>query len=56
MKTSFNFANSIMAGTRVFYGEPLMKDEPSKIVAIAYIVDAEISTSLFSFIALDKFS
>jgi len=38
-------------GTKVFYGEPLMYEHPSKTVANAYTVDGEIS-GWFSLTAL----
>jgi len=55
IKTSCFLANSITPGTKVFYGDPLIKVTPSKIEATAYTVDGEISASLFS-IAFITFS
>jgi len=45
-KTPFSVANSITPSTNVFYGLPLIKLDPSKIVANAKTVDGEISVWL----------
>jgi len=54
-KTSFLRAKSITPSTIVFYGDPLIYEQPSKIEAHANTVEAEISELLFS-MALSKFS
>mmetsp|Transcript_1158 Transcript_1158/g.2620 ORF Transcript_1158/g.2620 Transcript_1158/m.2620 type:complete len:234 (+) Transcript_1158:2234-2935(+) len=45
MKTFFSRASSTTPGTKVFWGDPLIKVDPSKIDAIAKIVDALTSAS-----------
>lgn len=46
-KTPFYLANSITPGKIVFYGEPLIYEYPSMMVAKAKMVDGEISGWLF---------
>jgi hypothetical protein len=55
MKTFLLEANSMMPGTSVFYGDPLMNEHPSKMVAAAKMVDGEISGWEFA-IASSRFS
>jgi len=43
MNTLLLLASSIIPGTKVFYGDPLMKEQPSRMVAAAKIVEGEIS-------------
>jgi len=45
----------MIPGTKVFYGEPLMKELPSKIVATAKTVEGEIS-GCDDLMAFNKFS
>jgi len=44
-------ANSTRPGTKVFWGDPLMKGVPSKIAATAYRVLGATSEALFSMLA-----
>lgn len=55
MKTFYFYASYIIPGTNVFYGDPLIKEQPSNIVAAAKMVEGEISWWLF-LIASNKFS
>lgn len=55
MKTLFSYASYMIPGTNEFYGDPLINEHPSKIVAAAKTVDGEISV-WDSLIAFKRFS